>query len=275
MIKIDRLQENKEKIIGIVLIGLNLIFFYFCSIVPYSRLKLKRETVKEFEIKLKKFRREKEIVEKIYNSKIEKEKEIEKKFNEDRKIIVVKSFKNISEFEKTILEKLKKYNLYSQTIGRVEKLSSETEGKVYISYEIIGKEKSIKEFIQELENGEKLISLVETPVYIEINEEESKIKLKIAGYILNLLEKEQEKIDINIKKKEELTEEKILFISFDEVSILEKKILNLNKNRYLLLKYKKGGRDIFYENEEIEKEGKKYRIKIKEDGIYLDSGEIR
>lgn len=275
MIKIDSLQENKEKIIGIVLIGLNLIFFYFCSIVPYSRLKLKRETVKEFEIKLKKFRREKEIVEKIYNSKIEKEKEIEKKFNEDRKIIVVKSFKNISEFEKTILEKLKKYNLYSQTIGRVEKLSSETEGKVYISYEIIGKEKSIKEFIQELENGEKLISLVETPVYIEINEEESKIKLKIAGYILNLLEKEQEKIDINIKKKEELTEEKILFISFDEVSILEKKILNLNKNRYLLLKYKKGGRDIFYENEEIEKEGKKYRIKIKEDGIYLDSGEIR
>lgn len=240
MIKIDSLQENKEKIIGIVLIGLNLIFFYFCSIVPYSRLKLKRETVKEFEIKLKKFRREKEIVEKIYNSKIEKEKEIEKKFNEDRKIIVVKSFKNISEFEKTILEKLKKYNLYSQTIGRVEKLSSETEGKVYISYEIIGKEKSIKEFIQELENGEKLISLVETPVYIEINEEESKIKLKIAGYILNLLEKEQEKIDINIKKKEELTEEKILFISFDEVSILEKKILNLNKNRYLLLKYKKG-----------------------------------
>ena len=273
MIKIDSLQENKEKIIGIVLIGLNLIFFYFCSIVPYSRLKLKRETVKEFEIKLKKFRREKEIVEKIYNSKIEKEKEIERKFNESREKIVTKSFKNINEFEKTILERLKKYNLYSQIIGRVEKLNNEIEGKAYISYEIIGKEKNIKEFLQELENGEKLISLVETPVYIEIKEEESKIKLKIAGYILNLLEKEQEKIDI--EKLEEVTEEKILFISFDEVSILEKKILNLNKNRYLLLKYKKGGRDIFCEDEEIEKEGKKYRIKIEEDGIYLDSGEIR
>lgn len=273
MININIFQENKEKIIGVFLIGLNIIFFYFCSIVPYNRLKLKRETFRESEIKLKKVSKEKEIVEKIYNSKIEKEKEIERKFNESREKIVTKSFKNIGEFEKTILEKLKKYNLCSQTIGRVEKLSSETEGKAYISYEIIGKEKNIKKFIQELENGEKLISVVETPVYIEIKEEESKIKLKIAGYILNLLEKEQEKIDI--EKVEKAIEEKILFISFDEVSILEKKILNLNKNRYLLLKYKKGGRDIFYENEEIEKEGKKYRIKIKEDGIYLDSGEIR
>jgi hypothetical protein len=273
MIKIDSLQENKEKIIVIVLIGLNLIFFYFCSIIPYNRLKLKKETVREFELKLKKFSKEKEIVEKIYNSKIEKEKEIERKFNESREKIVTKSFKNIGEFEKTILERLKKHNLYSQIIGRVEKLNNEIEGKAYISYEIIGKEKNIKKFIQELENGEKLISLVETPVYIEIKEEESKIKLKIAGYILNLLEKEQEKIDI--EKVEEVIEEKILFISFDEVNILEKKILNLNKNRYLLLKYKKGGRDIFCEDEEIEKDGKKYRIKIKEDGIYLDSGEIR
>ena len=265
MIKIDSLQENKEKIIVIVLIGVNLIFFYFCSIIPYNRLKLKKETVREFEVKLKKFSKEKELVEKIYNSKIEKEKEREK--------IINKSFKNIGKFEKTILEKLKKYNLYSQIIGRVEKLNSEIEGKAYISYEIIGKEKNIKEFLQKLENGGKLISLVETPVYIEIKEEKSKIKLKIAGYILNLLEKEQEKTDI--EKVEEVIEEKILFISFDEVSILEKKILNLNKNRYLLLKYKKGGRDIFCEDEEIEKEGKKYRIKIKEDGIYLDSGEIR
>lgn len=108
---------------------------------------------------------------------------------------------------------------------------------------------------------------------MEIKEEESKIKLKIAGYILNLLEKEVEEKDV--EKRESLTKEKIIFISFDELDILEKKILNLNKNRYLLLKYKKGGRNIFCENEEIEKDGKKYRIKIKEDGIYLNSGEIR
>ena len=273
MININIFQENKEKIIGVFLIGLNIIFFYFCCIAPYNKLKLKRETVREAEIKLKKVSKEKEIVEKIYNSKIEKEKEIENRFKNNREKIIAKSFKNINEFEKTILEKLKKYNLYSQIIGRIEKLSGETEGKAYISYEIIGKEKNIKEFIQELENGEKLISLVETPIYLEIKEEESKIKLKIAGYILNLLEKEVEEKDV--EKRESLTKEKIIFISFDELDILEKKILNLNKNRYLLLKYKKGGRNIFCENEEIEKDGKKYRIKIKEDGIYLNSGEIR
>ena len=168
MININIFQENKEKIIGVFLIGLNIIFFYFCCIAPYNKLKLKRETVREGEIKLKKVSKEKEIVEKIYNSKIEKEKEIENRFKNNREKIIAKSFKNINEFEKTILEKLKKYNLYSQIIGRVEKLSGETEGKAYISYEIIGKEKNIKEFIQELENGEKLISLVETPIYLAI-----------------------------------------------------------------------------------------------------------
>lgn len=273
MIKIDSLQENKEKIIGIVLIGINLICFYFSSIIPYNRLKLKKETLERFETKLKKVDKEKEIVEKIYNSKIEKNKEIERKFNEWREKIVVKSFKNIGEFEKTIFKKLKKYKLYSQVIGRVEKLSSEKEGKAYISYEIIGKEKNIKEFIQELENGERLISLVEAPVYIEIKEEESKIKLKIAGYILNFLEKSTE--EENEGNIESVDENKVIFISFDELNILEKKILNLNKNRYLLLKYKKGGRNIFCEDEEIEKDGRKYRVKIKEDGIYLNSGEIR
>lgn len=270
MIKIDSLQENREKIIGIVLLGLNLIFFYFCCIVPYNKLKMKKETVQEVETKLKKFNKEKEIVKKVYNSKLEKEKEIDKKFKENREKIIAKSFKNTNEFERNILEKLKEHNLYSQTIGRVEKLSDETEGKAYISYEIEGKEKNIKGFVEELENGEKLVSLIETPVYIEIKEEKSKIRLKIAGYILNLLEKEIEKEDIK-----ELNENKILFISFDEINILEKKILNLNKNRYLLLKYKKGGRDIFCEDEEIEKDGKKYKIKIKENGIYLDNGEIR
>ena len=107
----------------------------------------------------------------------------------------------------------------------------------------------------------------ETPIYFEQKEDESKIKLKIAGYILNILE------DKEIEKEDE--EIKGIFLPFEELNILEKKILELNKNRYLLLKYKKGGREIFLENEKIEKNGKKYRIKIKEDGIYLENGEIK
>ena len=76
---------------------------------------------------------------------------------------MTKSFKNIGEFEKTIYKKLKSNNLYFKIIGRVEKERDEGEGKVYISYEIVGKKRKCKKFYKELENGEKLISLVETP----------------------------------------------------------------------------------------------------------------
>ena len=66
MIKIDSLQENKEKIIVIVLIGLNLIFFYFCSIIPYKKLIYSKEKIENYEVRLKKVIKEKEIMIKVY-----------------------------------------------------------------------------------------------------------------------------------------------------------------------------------------------------------------
>lgn len=267
MIKIDDFQKNKEKIIVIILIVINLIFFYFCCGVPYKKLIYSKEKMENYEVRLKKVIKEKEIMIKIYETQANKNREIEQKYDKYIEIIREKSLKNIGEFERIIYKKLKSNNLYFKIIGRVEKERNEGEGKVYISYEIVGKKGKVINFINELENGEKLISLGETPIYFETKEDESKIKLKIAGYILNILE------DKEIEKEDE--EIKGIFLPFEELNILEKKILELNKNKYLLLKYKKGGREIFLENEKIEKNGKKYRIKIKEDGIYLENGEIK
>lgn len=272
MMKISDFFEKKDKIVAIFLIGLNLIFFYFCCIDSYNKLSLKNRDFKTLEIKLKRVEAEKKQLEKIYKSKEEKEIELKKEYEICRKKLLEKSFKNISEFEKILYEKIKKYGLYFEIIGRVEKLGAEEkEGKIYISYEICGKEKGIKKFISELENSEYLISLTDTPIYLEVIDGECKIRLKIAGYILNLLENENLSNENSFEKKEIKK-----FVSFEELNVIEKKILNINKNSYLLLKYKKGGRKIYLENEEIEKDGKKYRIKFNDEGIYyLSDGVIK
>lgn len=272
MIKINDFYENKEKIIMIFLIGINLVFFYFCCILPYNELSLKNRNFENLEVKLKRFEIEKKQVEKIYKTKEIKEIELKKEYDEYREKLLQKSFKNISEFEKIIYQKIKKYGLESQVIGRVEKKGTEEkEGKVYISYEILGTDRGVKKFLTELENEEYLISMTDTPVYLETIDGECKIRLKISAYILDMFVEK----DFNHFDRTE-NQENRKFISFEELNILEKKILNINKNLYLLLKYKKGGRDIFFENEEIEENGKKYRIKITNEGIYyLSDREIK
>ena len=269
MIRINNLQEKREKIVIIFLIVINLIFFYFCCIIPYKKIIYTEEKLKNYKMKLKKVIKEKETMVKVHEIQVSKNKEIEERYDKYIESIKEKSFNNIGEFERLIYKKIKSNKLYFKIIGRVEKERNEGEGKVYISYEIIGKKKNLMSFIKELENGEKLISLGETPVYLEEKAEESKIKLKIAGYILNILEGEDKDIE-----KEYIDNQKI-FLPFEELNLIDKKILKLNKKRYLILKYKKGGREIFLENEKIEKNGKEYRIRIAEEGIYLENGEIR
>lgn len=69
MIKINDFYENKEKIIMIFLIGINLVFFYFCCILPYNEFSLENRNFENLEVKLKRLESEKKQVVKIYKTK--------------------------------------------------------------------------------------------------------------------------------------------------------------------------------------------------------------
>lgn len=164
------------------------------------------------------------------------------------------SFKNINSVEIFIENYINKNLLHLLTIGRYEK--DELSKTVYIPYIIQGNLKNLIFFIKELEASKMDISFGETSFLLKIDKLstfEGKIKTMFnevdgvdsKNYFINLENK--------LKKKR-----------------IEKiKILNFNGKNYLILRYNNEISDILTEKHNMIIQGEKYRIKIKENKIYL------
>lgn len=261
---IDKLREYKDKI---TLIGLATIFLfltYYLVISPYRDMKYKNDLEKVMGEKVIAVQKELDNIEKIYQKRLEENKKAEEKYKQYEEQLIKRSFENTAIFDEFIQKKAEDNQLLIKSIGSIETSNSSKKGKVYISYEIEGNSKNIKNFIKELENTEKLVSLTENKLLLENKDGKIRITLKISGYILNI---------ISEKKDTCIDEEKKLHISFLDLDISEFKIIELNEKKYAVVKFKNGSRKIIYHGEKIKIDEKIYRAVIKADGIYLENGE--
>ena len=264
MERINKLREYKDKI---ALIGLAIVFLfltYYLVISPYRDMKYRGSLEKTMGEKIQTAQKELKNIEKIYQKRLKENKKAEEEYKQYEEQLIKRSFENTAVFEEFIQEKVEENHLLIKNIGTIETSSSSKKGKVYISYEIEGNSRNIKNFIKELENTEKLISLTENNVLLENKDGKKGMTLKISGYILNTVSK---------KKDIYINEEKKPYISFYDLSISEFKIVELNEKKYAVVKFKNGSRKIIYHREKIEIDEKIYRAVIKEDGIYLGNGE--
>lgn len=261
MNKLNKFKEHKDKILLMGTAGLLLLLTYYLVIIPYKNMKYSSRSKKETELRLKKVQKEFDNIEKVYEKRYKENKKAEAEYQQYEKYLLSKGFKNVAIFEEFIQQKLEKNYLQIKSISNIETsgMDRNEKGKVYIGYEIEGTEKNIKNFVKEIENSEKLVSLMDSSVLLEKKEEKSRGIFKVSGYLLNTA---------SPKKDTYIIEEKI-YISFSDLSISSFKIIKLNKKKYVVIRYKNGERKIIYQGEEIEIGAENYTVEINDNGIYL------
>lgn len=263
---IINLKEHKNTIILICIAIIWLFSTYHLVFAPYNLMKYRDRIEKETEIRLEKVQREFENIEKIYEKRLEENRKAEEKYLQYEQNLISKSFENIGILEEFIQNKIDKNSLQLKSTGSIEVSNSDRreKGKVFISYEVIGDEENIENFIKDLENTERLISITDNSIVLKNSESIINLSFKISSYLLNT---SLEKNKIYDRKKDRA------YISFKNLNIIDFKILKLNGKEYAVIKYKNGGRKILYDGEDIEIEEKNYKIKIKDEGIYLEHRE--
>lgn len=249
------LKEHREKLVtlgGVTIFLLILYFLIYNPTVKYMRIK---EEINNYEVKSRKEKKLLEVMEKRVN-RLEEERNSEiKNLEEARQRIREKSFSNLVEFEEYIGELLEKNFLTVEAIGRVERIT-ETD-KIYIPYVIKGGDFNILNFMESVESDERGISLSETPSQLLKEGDITKFNCKISANVLNIKEEDTKEKRLNIK-------------DFVRYGIKEIKYLNYNNRRYIIVNFQNGGSEIFYQGEIVEKDGKKYKILVEDNEIYLE-----
>lgn len=260
--------EWKEKVIAFIFIGIWLVMTYKLVIEPYNEIQNKKNQKISLEVKVKKSGKELKETEKIYQKKYEENKKEKTEYEIYEKNLLEKGFQNSGELEDFIYRKSKESKIAIEIIGGIEKTGTggkEKRGKIYIPYSLSGKERNLFNWIKEMENSEKLISLTDTPFQFQKNESDIKFNLKISGYILNDTPKEK-----NIKN---VKKESIFYTYNEKEMIAEKNTVEINGKKYIVLKFKNGKRKIFSDGERIKKDKEWYILKIEDNEMYLEKTE--
>ncbi len=252
-IKEIKLKEYKNSIVLFIGISLLILLLYYLFYTPLINYLDKKDEIVKFALREKRERKILEAGERRY-SRLEEELSKEReKVEESKKRVKAKSFFNLVDFEEHISEVGDRNLISIETIGRVEKI--EESDKIYVPYIVSGDLKGIENFIEELEESDKGISLGETMVILEVGEEKGKLICKMSANVLN------------IRENEEIKEKRLKLREFLRYKIKEIKTINYNNKNYIIVNYQKGGREIFYCGEILEQDGKKYEI-------YMEKGEI-
>lgn len=220
--------DIKNKVILLIIILGGIISFF---VTPLEKnLSLKKE-IKNYSFKIINDDKKISIVK---NKILEAEKDLEKlKFRD--KILQEKIYKFDSILKGNIYinSLIEKNGLETLEIGRIEKL----ENNIFIPYKIIGKEKNIIEFIEEIETENKIFLLNSS---FELLKENKLLEISFRGnYFIN----ETEKI-LNKGNRKELSGknffiDKIDFINDDSaiIELLDKKIY-INKEKIIKIEGK-------------------------------------
>ena len=236
---------------------------YKFVIEPYTEIQNRKKEKISLEIKERKAEKELKEIDRIYQKKYEENKKEEEIYKTYKKLLLEKGFQNSGEMEEYIYQKSKENKLTIELIGGIEKTETkEKEGKVYIPYSLIGEEKNIVKWIEEIENSRKLLSVTDTSFQFQKIEENIKLNLKMAGYLLNDTPKEK-----NTKNKEK---ESIFYTYEGKEVVTERNTVEINRKTYLILKFKNGERKIFSDGEKIKKDNEWYTLKIREREVYLE-----
>jgi len=270
-IKNLELKNLKRNIILIeILLGL-FAGIYLLVITPYKKNLTLAMEINSNHQKIKKLSEEKITTEKV----LEKSQKISEENNRILENLIIEfkkmTFENLGNFEKYIEDLSTKNKLEISTIGRVEKVQidqGENLSRILCPYEVTGNEENIHNFLKELESSEYLISIILAPILIEINDESSKITLKISTTM-----KEKKTAGENIEESVEdyISEEKNLPLSRIMKNIREYRIICLNNIRYIVVHTKNKKKKIFKEKDQIEINNNLYKIKIISAEVYLES----
>lgn len=166
-------------------------------------------------------------------------------------------FADISKFETFIGNLINKNTLKLQSIARYE--ISNTFNKFYFPYTISGKYQNILNFISDIENSKRDISILKTPFKIEFLNF-TIFSGKLATTITNKKAKD-------IKSLKNLIP--ISLINHKKIKTISS--LKLNNKKYIHIKYYDKTRDIFIENQKIKINYDQYKIKLINNEVYLEN----
>lgn len=250
-IKNFNFEKHKSSILLLLCFIFSLVLIYKLVILPSSKLINLKNEYKLSEIKYNKENTlNRATLQRL--TRLKEEYKLQKeKYNQREEEIKKRSFRNLPEAE-TYLQNLANQNFLNiKTFGRVETIPNLN--KTYLPYIISGAPKKIVKFVKELENGEKIVSLSDTPSKFIISSK-GEFTFKIATSILNeTTEKSSSKdcFSIDILKN---------------CQIRDIKFLKFNSKTYIIIEYIDDTSLVYYSGEEIEFEAKKLKLLIK-DGI--------
>lgn len=235
--------DLKNKL-AVFAIGVTFIYIFIISPIE-KNLKLKEETERYIERSILLEKKLNIIDEKIKEKNIEIEKSLKQR--KDKENIFL--FSSLGEANIYIINFLEKFFLEILYIGRTE---ISKDDKYFISYEILGTEKNILNFIENIEKDGKVLLLNKS---LEIEKKEEKFRLYlsfcvVAKSLKNIINKGSRRNLTNeileIKEIEFINENSgILITKNKKIYINKEKIIEINKKKYkIILKNKK----LFIEN---------------------------
>lgn len=233
----------------IAIFGIGLIFLYIFVLLPFEKTLEVRNEIENYNKKI--YVSSKKIKE-VEKQLFEKLKEVEKLENSivnlEKKIY---KFSSMSEGNIYISNFLEKYTLEVLEIGRIESLD---DNNYLIPYRVIGSEKNIIDFIENIEKDNKALLLTKN---FEIKKVEESFELSLYFYIF--VENENTKTNQGVRRN--------LTNKFIDIKKLE--FIN-NDIGIVEIENKK-----FYINKEkiIEINGVKYRIILRNKKIFVKDGE--
>lgn len=256
MISLKKFNYQMYKTHFLLLISIFIAGFilYLLVFSPFKNYMEKREKLETLQTKIKKENKINQANNQRYNKLSQELEKLKDYYNNLAKTSKERSFKNVSSFEKFISETAESHNLTIETIGRIERIDKND--KIYIPYIINGDARDIFSFIEELEKSDKKISFTDSHTQISFNSQ-TKIVTKISSVVFNFVENNIE--DNSLLTISELSNKKISNIKY----------LKFNSKIYIIINYKDGSKNIFYEGEEFISNNLKYKIILENNSPFL------
>lgn len=268
MTNIKDLDIYKIKKCFFFIIILLMIFFstYKLIILPYMKLQSLNNDIKNNSNKIGKLKDEDIMIKKTLENA--QKKKIENKKNWEYLVtnFTNMSFKHLGDFENHINELIIDNNLTLNTIGRMEIIKIDEIEKIWkinCPYEILGPKENIKTFLSQLEKSQIFINISSAPISFDKASDPAKLTLKISA---NILQEAKPIVENNNSEKDKL-------FSLNKImkNVQSYNIILLNNIQYIIIHMKNKGKSIFKENENIEIDNKKYKIKVISKKLYLES----